>query len=113
MTTLSFPPARVKASRKPQPRSVALLVPLMDTGKNAVVRITAGKLAVTYFLDRIPSDWGEAFAFTKTAGGEQPYHVNLNADAPSCDCPGHLRWGTSCKHIGAIKVLKAQGKLPS
>ncbi len=100
---------RPPRQRKPQVRSLKLLAPPMESGCNAVLRITAGKLVQTYFVDRIPSDWGEAFSLTKTDSGEV-YHVHLTAEGHTCDCLGHSRWG-HCKHADGIALLKSRSAL--
>jgi hypothetical protein len=94
------------------PRSVRLAVPPLGE-LPAVITITVGKAdPVYYFLRGLPSDYGEAFRLEKFShqGGEV-YDVNLCPDGDHCDCKGHLRWGTSCKHIGALRTLKEAGKL--
>src|SRR5262245_29550395 len=93
-------PVRQRKPRKPQARSILLLTPPNKHGRNGIVRITAGKQVQHYFLDRVPSDWGEGFALTKAAAhlGDDTaiYHVHLTDEGPTCDCPGYLRW-SHCK----------------
>jgi hypothetical protein len=37
--------------------------------------------------------------------------VNLCRDSGRCECKGHLRWGSSFKHISALRTSKEAGKL--
>ncbi|HZY87334.1 MAG TPA: hypothetical protein VFE78_21035 [Gemmataceae bacterium] len=58
-----------------------------------------------------PSDYGRAFRLRKLeADGGEVYDVLLDADGPTCGCPGHSYRG-ACKHLDALLALQAQGKL--
>src|SRR5262249_50696080 len=96
--------------RRQESRTVRVLVPVNEFGRNGVVRITKGKDVTSYFLDRMEADYGEAFTLTKVVSGEgqqaePPYHVNLDGEQSSCECPGSLRWGTECKHLGCCRIM--------
>jgi hypothetical protein len=112
MNATATRPAR--QPRKPQPRSLRLLCPPMETGKNGILRITAGKLVQTYFLDRVPSDWGEGFALEKARDAATEartvYHVHLTDEGHTCDCLGFLRW-EHCKHADGVAVLKSRNAI--
>jgi hypothetical protein len=116
MTLLANRPARAK-TRTPRKVSTVRfgLAPFEDDP--GIIDITVDGKKASYFLSRVPSDFGEAFSLEKftTHGNEEQevYHVLLEQDGFQCECKGHLRWGhqTRCKHIGAILKLKELGKL--
>ena len=92
-----------------QERTVRLERPFGPDGRAALVITQRGE-ATAYHLDRLESDWGEAFALDK---GGATYHVMIGGEAPGCDCPdgtfrGHLR---PCKHYAALAALKKQGRI--
>jgi hypothetical protein len=93
-----------------------------------LLAITAGKERTGYLLERIPADFGAAFALTKlelvevaTGVHEQrqaePYHVHFDkALGHSCTCLGFLHHGMGkdgkgCRHIAALAELRGQGLL--
>jgi hypothetical protein len=111
MSSLTAPRGRVKPCRK-----CGLAVPLNADGKNGVLRIVElkGRKVVEdeYLLDRVPSDFGAAFHLVKRDYGDEAhdYHVCLNGDASSCECPGFLRWN-HCRHIESLAALCVAGRL--
>src|SRR5262249_45363479 len=111
-TSTPTAPVRQRKPRKPQPRSLVLLTPLMETGCNGVLRISSGKLVQLYFVDRVPTDWGEGCALEKVGGEDAGavYHIHLTDEGHTCDCPGFLRWN-HCKHADGVAVLKSRGDL--
>jgi hypothetical protein len=48
-----------------------------------------------------PSIGRKAFRFRKLTGDGAVYDVCFTEHGPSCDCLGHLRWG-SCKHAATL-----------
>lgn len=51
----------------------------------------------------------KAYRFWKQTGGQEVYDVRQAPEGfTECDCPGHQRWGTPCKHV---KTLVAAGVL--
>jgi hypothetical protein len=114
MTLLATRPARAK-TRKPRKVVRTVRFGLAPFGDNpGVIEITVDGKTASYFLRRVPSDFGEAFSlekFTSQGNEEQEvYHVLLEQDGFTCECKGFLRWG-HCKHVGAILKLKELGKL--
>ncbi len=109
--TAARPPRKQKPRVKPA-RAVRLVTPPTED-ESGVLVITVGKQTFPYFIDPIASDYGRAFCLSKFDGTS--YAVNLgDADNhPSCECPGHLRWGhrTVCKHLASLRALLAAGKL--
>ena len=99
--------------RKPRPkpaRSIKLLV--HPTAENAgVVRITVGKEAADYLLTLIPADFGRGFLVEKVCfDAPAAYHVNLDGDKWTCECPGFVQHGR-CKHSDGLAALIAAGRL--
>ncbi len=74
-----------------------------------MVRITVGKEQADYFLTPIPADFGRAFRVEKI-GQDGRYHVNLDGNNNTCDCPGHEKLG-HCKHADGLAALVAAGRL--
>jgi hypothetical protein len=110
MSVLANRKQPVKPRKKPA-RSIRLVLPPNGEGRNGVVKITVGKESQDYFLSAIPSDWGRAFVLEKVGDPEgTAYSVNVNADAPLCDCKGHARWHR-CKHVEGLAALVAAGRL--
>src|ERR1051325_7303103 len=98
---------------KKQPRKISVVQPLDASGKNAIVRVTEGKKIDEYFLDRIGSDFGEAFEMVKRdyiPGEEHTYQIGLNVKASTCCCKGFTYCG-HCRHLEGITALKNAGKL--
>ena len=121
MATVSTP----KRTRNVQ-RFVRLLEPFDADGRNAVIRIleTSGvrvkrEQVDEYFLDRVPSDFGEAYLLEKREYHPDPeadsrYHVNM-ATAPeegshSCECLGFLKHG-HCRHIESLSALRNNDRI--
>jgi hypothetical protein len=96
-----------------KPAVEATLWPFSQTSE-AVLDIDRGGDAFHYWLTPLPSDFGRAFRLTKFLhqGGEQ-YDVLLDGDQSTCECLGHLRWQTPCKHISALLQLDLAGRLPT
>jgi len=120
MATVPTSRPRVKPAR-----TVALLGRPDPIG---LLAITVGKDRSQYLLERIPADFGTAFALTKlvlvevaTGVFEQrhadTYHVHFDATlGDSCTCIGFLHHGMckdgkGCKHIAALAELRGQGLL--
>jgi hypothetical protein len=106
MSTLPRKPARVK------PAVEAMLTPLPASQPGYyVLDIDRGAEASHYWLKCLPADFGRAFRLEKFGTGET-YDVLLDGERSTCECLGHLRWQTWCKHIVALRQLEAAGKLP-
>jgi hypothetical protein len=87
-----------------------------------LVAITVGKARTAYLLERVPADFGAAFALTKLALVEiepgvhqqQPecvYHVHFDpALGDSCDCRGFVAH-RHCKHRDALAERRGRGLL--
>jgi hypothetical protein len=62
-----------------------------------------------YLVRRVPSQIGGAgFAYVRLGEVEEGtgrYHVLLHGPDTSCECRGHLRHGTECKHLFGARVL--------
>jgi hypothetical protein len=111
--------ARKPRQQKSKPRSVRLGT--APWGNNpGHVTITAGKLVTDYFLWPLASQLGgtafrlEKFTTQRDQEKDEPdhYDVLLAADGKHrCECRGHLRWQTACKHIDALLTLRAKGQL--
>jgi hypothetical protein len=107
---------------KPRPSEVTD-VDLSPAGKGTgalyFLNVWQGSKLSSYWLLPLTCPDGVAFQFqasrTKPAGEMQAdaYDVGLFLDgSESCDCVGHERWG-HCKHVGALRMLIARGKLPA
>jgi hypothetical protein len=111
MSTVPSLRSRVKPSRKPETRSLRLTT----IGTADVLWLTVGKLTTAYKLTRLPSDFGAAYRLDKAIQGdgqEESYDVCLlEGGRSSCECKGHLRHKTECKHIAALALLVKQGRL--
>src|SRR5450755_192982 len=108
---------RVREAR-PKPTRTVRLVTAPTEDESGVLLIVRGTLEVAYFVDPIPSDYGRAYSLQKFDGEEYAVNLGDNDGPPSCECMGHLRWngtanaaGRECKHLGALRVLVAAGKL--
>jgi hypothetical protein len=90
-----------------------------------LLAITVGKDRTGYLLERIPADFGAAFALTKLALVEvepgvhelrraDPYHVHFDRTlGDSCTCLGFLHHGMGkdgkgCRHIAALAELRGR-----
>jgi hypothetical protein len=100
--------------RKPGPRPAIAARLLPGPNTPDVLAVSVGKAKPTYYYLRcLPTDFGRAFRLEKFSiqGGES-YDVLLDCDKSTCECLGHLRWQTWCKHIQALRQLESAGKLP-
>jgi hypothetical protein len=114
-------------SRKPvkPARTVALLSRPDPIGLLAII---VGKDRSDYLLERIPADFGAAFALTKLELAQvepgvyeqrraEPYHVHFDKSlGHSCTCLGFLHRGMGqdgkgCRHIAALAELRGRGLL--
>ena len=114
MATVPSPRPRVKPAR-----SVQLLRRPDPIGLPAV---TVGKDRTAYLLERVPADFGAAFALAKLVMVEiEPgvheqrpdytYHVHFDATpGDSCDCRGFVAH-RHCKHRDALAELARRGPL--
>jgi hypothetical protein len=114
MGTVSTSRPRVKPAR-----SVQLLQRPDPVG---LLAITVGKGRTSYLLERVPADFGTAFALTKLVMVEiEPgvfeqrpdytYHVHFDATlGDSCDCRGFVAH-RHCKHRDALAELARRGLL--
>jgi hypothetical protein len=114
MATVPTPRPRVKPARTVQllgrPDPIGLLA------------ITVGKVRNSYMLQRVPADFGSAFALTKLVLVEiepgvheqrhaETYHVHFDRTlGDSCDCKGFVAH-RHCKHRDALAELRGQGLL--
>ena len=72
-----------------------------------------------YAVEAFPSHMGErGIELTKPDG--TVYHVNLDGQSSTCDCPGFEQHGwhadqngepTACRHVMALLALQQRGKL--
>src|SRR6516162_5556833 len=104
-------------SRKPRPKpQLQLCFTPVPASQNDcyVLDLILGEDSCTYWLRPLPSDFGRAYRLTKFLhqGGEC-YDVLLDGDKSTCECLGHLRWQTPCKHLQALLHLDAAGRLPT
>jgi hypothetical protein len=100
-----------KTTKKPATRSLRLT----QIGSANVLWLTVGKLTTAYRLEAIPSDFGMAYQLSKADQGDgspETYHVCLlQGGRSTCECKGHLRHQTECKHIASLWQLVKQGQL--
>jgi hypothetical protein len=87
-----------------------------------LLAITVGKARTAYLLERVPADFGTAYALVKLALVEiepgvhqqQPecvYHVHFDPTlGDSCDCRGFVAH-RHCKHRDALAELRGRGLL--
>jgi hypothetical protein len=82
-----------------------------------ILDITEDGKLTCFWLKRIPHEFGEkAFRLEKfevhqRGDGDDAYDVLLDREGSTCCCKGFLRWGTECRHIGALKALCDAGRL--
>jgi hypothetical protein len=107
-------------------RTIRMIIGLNEYGRCGLFRITevthllkGPKVKVDeYFLDKIPSDFGEAFLVEKRdyrplqeGEEESRYHVLIaNEQDRSCECKGFLRHG-HCRHITGLLALRARKEI--
>ncbi len=73
-------------------------------GKGTVA-LNVGNDRTHYHVEALASNWGKAVRWTKFAL-EGTYNVLLvNEQDATCECRGHARWGTACKHISATRKM--------
>ena len=99
----------VTKPRKARQRSINLVLPIGEDGGAGVVQITQDGKPCRYLVERVASQFGSGFLLRKM-GGDEVYHVNLNAEGHSCECQGFLRWH-HCKHTAGLAALQQAGKL--
>ena len=109
-TTTATPAPRQRKPRAKPARSIRVCVkPTAETA--GVVRITVSKAAQDYILTVIPADFGRGFLVEKISfNAPASYHVNIDGDRRSCECPGHVQHG-HCKHSDGLAALIAAGRL--
>jgi hypothetical protein len=79
-----------------------------------VLDLLRGDEAATYWLRPLPSDFGRAYRLTKFLHQDgESYDLLLDGPRSTCECLGHLRWQTPCKHLQALLQLDAAGRLPT
>ena len=104
--------ANRSAEAHPRPKRSHNLLLAPTPTMPGILQITQGKLTTDYFLHRLPSDFGTAFRLVKLLGEHTGYDVLLSADGRhTCECLGHARWGTACKHLAVLLDLRTDGKL--
>lgn len=88
-----------------KPARRATLKPLGD-GLFSLI-MTIGRKQFASLLCRVSSDFGDGFRLTKVSpeGGEE-YDVHLSDEGHTCECMGFLCWGTPCKHIACLVMLR-------
>jgi hypothetical protein len=85
-----------------------------DCGRDRLC-IDSGKKNKWYVVDRLASDFGDAYRLSPCCGhrlatGEASYEVLIAGRDTSCTCPGHAYTG-GCKHVSALLQLRAEGRL--
>ena len=85
------------------------MLPVGGPGESGVIEIRQDGKIDRYMVERVASDFGSGFLLRKM-GGEEAYHVHLNADGHTCECKGFLRWNR-CKHTAGLAALQMAGKL--
>jgi hypothetical protein len=101
-------------SRKPhvKPARFARLL-WLDSSKCWFLRLFIGTAETGYYLFPLAADFGKAFRLEKIgADGGETYHVNIDAERSTCECPGFLRW-KHCKHLQRLLALQQAGRLDS
>lgn len=96
-------------TRQTPPRTLRLL----ETSEGRLLCIQVGNNKPDYYrVTALEADFGTAYRLEKLVSGRECYDVNLMpAGRSTCECRGHLRWGTECKHIAALGRLQHLGKL--
>jgi len=60
-------------------------------------------LAATVKITQVAKGWRVP---SQSGRGHAAYTVNLDGDAPHCNCPDHELGGSICKHIRAVKIVQ-------
>jgi hypothetical protein len=109
MATLANATPAVKAKRQ---RTIRVTVPPSDVNPACVVTIRGERGKDTdYHVCPIPSDFGTAYEVTKMFEADDAvYHVTLDGNRSSCDCPGFCHHG-HCKHVSGLSALRQAGRL--
>jgi hypothetical protein len=109
MKSLPARPPSAKAQKPPLEARLGPSVPGCHT-----LFLHRGAECSGYYVRRLPSDFGLAFGLDKfgcQGGGSYDVLLDLEEGHHSCECKGHLRWGTYCWHIRGLLQLLEQGKL--
>ena len=103
MTTASNPRKSVKPERR---------VHVVRGGDRTTLSLSINGVETLYYLETMPSDFGNAFRLTKVKGEydglrrlDEPYDVLLSGNESSCTCKGHTYRG-HCKHVDGLTVLR-------
>lgn len=64
-------------------------------------------------LDPDPRVARKAYRLSKQGDDWAVYDVHVDEDGPHCECLGHLRWLTPCKHIRALQRAGMIGGPPA
>jgi len=89
-------------------------------GMAVLVAVKSGKYDEdNYWVELIPSDWGQAFRFVRHGKFSrklewvepETYEVLVEDSGASCSCKGHARWG-HCKHAKVAVLLIEAGAEP-
>ncbi len=82
------------------------------------VRLVKGRVSGTYALiESAPEAGGRAFKLVKHSGGsddagdQYTCTTTFGGSPVACDCRGHLRHGSACKHLEAVGGLVYRGEV--
>ena len=88
--------------------------PFQHAAGSGLLTIEKGTLCCCYTVRQLKTDFGTGFRLEKHGdpvedGGGLVYDVLLDGERATCECLGHLRYGTECKHIWAMRQVMERG----
>ena len=74
-------------------------------------RSLSARKRTDYILTEFRADFGRGFLVEKISfDAPAAYHVNIDDERRSCECPGYVQHG-HCKHSDGLAALIAAGRL--
>ena len=100
----------MNASPAPKPARFIRLCVRPPPENAGVLRITVGNESADYLLTEIAADFGRGFLLEKVCfDTPAAYHVNIDGDNRTCECPGFLQH-RHCEHSDGLAALIAAGR---
>lgn len=81
--------------------------------ETAMRKRTSSGETKSYFLRRIPADFGTAYEVERVDGGGEVYHVHSQScrNGTTCSCPAGTYGKCVCRHVAMVNQAKREGLL--